>query len=87
MVITVKKIAIDIDNTICETSSFYGKLAIEYDRDVLHKKSNIDFTKVVPRSGDWNEEELLYYIENRLDLDENYIIKENDYIDYYSGVC
>lgn len=60
----MKKIAIDIDNTICETSSFYGKLAMEYDRDILHKKSNIDFKKVVPRSEDWNEEELLYYLES-----------------------
>lgn len=64
VVMAVKKIAIDIDNTICDTSLFYGKLAKDYDRNHLHKKSNIDYTKVVPRSDDWNDEELFYYLDN-----------------------
>lgn len=60
----MRKIAIDIDNTICNTSDFFGELAIYYDREVLHKNSNINFNKVVPRSDDWSKDELSYYIEN-----------------------
>ena len=33
------KIAIDIDNTICNTSEFFGELALQYDHNVLHKVS------------------------------------------------
>ena len=58
------KIAIDIDNTICNTSEFFGLLAKDYDRNVLHKKSFINYDKVVPRSDEWTKEELSYYIEN-----------------------
>ena len=60
----LRKIAIDIDNTICYTSDFYGELAVQYDREVLHKNSDIDFSKVVPRSADWTKEELAGFIEN-----------------------
>ena len=59
-----KKIAIDIDNTICHTSDFYGELAIKYDREVLHKNSVINFDKVVPRSDSWTKEELSDFVEN-----------------------
>ena len=58
------KIAIDIDNTICNTSLFFGKLAEDYDRNILHKNSVINYSKVVPRSSEWSEEELKYYVEN-----------------------
>ena len=58
------KIAIDIDNTICNTSEFFGELALQYDHNVLHKNSIIDFNKVVPRSEEWTEDELKYYIDN-----------------------
>ncbi len=58
----MKKIAIDIDNTICNTSEFYGKLALYYDREVLHKSSKINFDKVVPRSDEWTKEELAGFI-------------------------
>lgn len=57
------KIAIDIDNTICNTSDFFGDLAIKYDRDVLHKNSAINFDKVVPRSDEWTKEELSGFVE------------------------
>ena len=60
----MKKIAIDIDNTICNTSDFFGKLAVAYDREVLHKNSKINFDKVVPRSDDWTREELSGFVEN-----------------------
>ena len=58
------KIAIDIDNTICETSLFFGKLAEEYDKEVLHKNNVIDYTKIMPRSKDWTSEELKYFVDN-----------------------
>ena len=60
----MSKIAIDIDNTICNTTEFFGKLAIDYDRNVLHKNNVINFNKVVPRSDDWSKEELKYFVEN-----------------------
>lgn len=58
------KIAIDIDNTICETSLFFGKLAEQYDREVLHKNNIIDYTKIMPRSKAWTNEELKYFVDN-----------------------
>lgn len=60
----MSKIAIDIDNTICNTSEFFGKLAEQYDREILHKNIVINFDKVVPRSDEWTKEELSDYIEN-----------------------
>ena len=38
------KIAIDIDNTICDTTLFFKELSIRYDREVLHKNNDIDFS-------------------------------------------
>ena len=58
------KIAIDIDNTICKTTEFYGKLAVLYDREVLRKNNKIDYTKGIPRSDSWSKEELKYFIVN-----------------------
>ena len=58
------KIAIDIDNTICDTTNFFKELSIRYDREVLHKNNDIDFSKVVPRTTNWTNEELDYYIKN-----------------------
>lgn len=58
------KIAIDIDNTICETSLFFGKLAEKYDRQVLKKNNIIDYTKIMPRSKEWTSEELKYFVDN-----------------------
>ena len=60
----MSKIAIDIDDTICNTSKFFGPLAEKYDKEVLHKNSPINYNKVVPRSDEWTKEELSYYIEN-----------------------
>ena len=74
----MSKIAIDIDNTICNTTEFYGKMAIEYDREVLHKNNDIDFSKVMPRSKDWSQEELLYFVENYFNKEAlNIPIKED----------
>lgn len=50
------KIAIDIDNTICNTSIFFGKHAEEYDKNILHKNNVIDYSKVIPRSKDWTKD-------------------------------
>ena len=60
----MSKIAIDIDNTICNTSEFFGKLSEQYDKEILHKNSYIDYNKAVPRSQEWTKEELDYYIKN-----------------------
>ena len=74
----MSKIAIDIDNTICNTTEFYGKMAIEYDREVLHKNNDIDFSKVMPRSSNWSKEELLYFVENYFNKEAlNIPIKED----------
>ena len=74
----MSKIAIDIDNTICNTTEFYGKMAIEYDREVLQKNNDIDFSKVMPRSEDWSQEELLYFVENYFNKEAlNIPIKED----------
>lgn len=60
----MSKIAIDIDNTICNTSDFFGPIAENYDRTVLHKNNVINYDKIVPRSDDWSKEELSYFVEN-----------------------
>ena len=74
----MSKIAIDIDNTICNTSEFFGPIAENYDRNVLHKNNDIDFSKVMPRSKDWSQEELLYFVENYFNKEAlNIPIKED----------
>ena len=60
----MRKIAIDIDNTICNTSDFFGPIAENYDRTVLHKNNVINYDKILPRSDDWSKEELSYFVEN-----------------------
>ena len=59
----MSKIAIDIDNTICNTSDFFGPIAENYDRNVLHKNNVINYDKIVPRSDNWTKEELAYFVE------------------------
>ena len=72
------KIAIDIDNTICNTSLFFGPMAEDYDRNVLHKNSVINYNKIVPRSDDWTKEELDYFLENYFNKESmNIPIKED----------
>lgn len=74
----MKKIAIDIDNTICNTSDFFGPLATHYDREILHKNSNIDYNKILPRSPEWTKEELSYFVENIFNVESiNIPIKED----------
>lgn len=74
----MRKIAIDIDNTICNTSEFFGELAVKYDRETLHKNNIINFDKVVPRSDDWSKEELSYFINNIFNKESiNIPIKED----------
>ena len=76
--IQMRKIAIDIDNTICNTSEFFVELAIKFDREVLHKNNIINFDKVVPRSDDWSKEELSYFVENIFNKESiNIPIKED----------
>ncbi len=58
------KIAIDIDNTICNSNEFFGPIALKYDREVLHKNNDIDYSAGIPKSNAWSEEELKYYFEN-----------------------
>ena len=74
----MNKIAIDIDNTICNTSAFFGVMAEDYDRNVLHKNNVIHYDKVIPRSDDWSKEELSYFIENYFNKESiNIPIKED----------
>ena len=74
----MSKIAIDIDNTICNTSLFFGPMAEDYDRNVLHKNSVINYNKIVPRSDDWTKEELDYFLENYFNKESmNIPIKED----------
>ena len=58
------RIAIDIDNTICDTTEFFGKLSEKYDREILKKNNIMNYDKVVPRSDNWSKEELKYFIDN-----------------------
>jgi len=53
----MKKIAIDIDNTICDTTDYFGKVAERFDKEVLHKNNVINYNRAVPRSDEWTEEE------------------------------
>lgn len=53
----MKKIAVDIDNTICETTEYFSKLALKFDREILHKNNIINYDRAIPRSDDWTEEE------------------------------
>ena len=74
----MSKIAIDIDNTICNTSDFFGLMAENYDRNVLHKNNVINYDKIVPRSDDWSKEELAYFVENYFNKESiNIPIKED----------
>ena len=76
------KIAIDIDNTICETSLYFKDIAIKYDREYLHKNSKIDFSKMLPRSEEWTSEEFRYYIDNIFN-NEVINIPIKDQVSYY----
>lgn len=62
--VILMKIAIDIDNTICDTTAFFKEKTLKYDREILNKTNEIDLNKVIPRSKSWTIEELNYYIEN-----------------------
>lgn len=74
----MSKIAIDIDNTICNTSDFFGPMAEDYDRNVLHKNNVINYDKVVHRSDNWSKEELSYFVENYFNKESiNIPIKED----------
>ena len=74
----MNKIAIDIDNTICNTSDFFGSIAENYDRNLLHKNNVINYDKIVPRSDDWSKEELAYFIENYFNKESiNIPVKED----------
>ena len=55
----MSKIAIDIDNTLCDTSLsyFFAPLAKKYDREVLHKNNVMNYDKIIVRSDDWTKEE------------------------------
>ena len=58
------KIAIDIDNTLCDTTNYIAPLAEKYDREVLHKNNVMNYEKIIVRSDDWTKEELMYFVEN-----------------------
>jgi len=74
----MSKIAIDIDNTICNTSDFFASIAENYDRNILHKNNVINYDKIVPRSDDWSKEELASFIENYFNKESiNIPIKED----------
>lgn len=74
----MSKIAIDIDNTICNTSDFFGPMADDYDKNVLHKNNVINYNKVIPRSDNWSKEELAYFVENYFNKESiNIPIKED----------
>lgn len=53
----MKKIAVDIDNTICDTTEYFSMLAKKFDTEVLHKNNVINYDRAIPRSDDWTEEE------------------------------
>ena len=72
------KIAIDIDNTICNTTDFFGPISEKYDKEVLHKNNVINYNKIVPRSDDWTKEELENFMENYLNKQSiNIPVKED----------
>lgn len=74
----MSKIAIDIDNTICNTSDFFGTIAENYDKNVLHKNNIINYDYTVPRSDAWSKEELSNFIENYFNKESiNIPIKED----------
>jgi len=60
----MSKIAIDIDNTLCDTSAFFAPLAKKYDREVLHKNNVMNYDKIIVRSDDWTKEELMTFVKN-----------------------
>ena len=60
----MKKIAIDIDNTICNTSEYFRPFAEEYNDKVVNRNCAINYKRVLPRSEEWTEDELNYFLEN-----------------------
>ena len=87
----MKKIAVDIDNTICETSNYVRDFAEYYDKEILHKNSKINYDRVVPRSDEWTLEETEQYFNYlfsnhaiNIPVKENVVfylekLKENDF--------
>ena len=52
------KIAIDIDDTIAETTNYLMPLALKFNKEVLNKDNNIDNFFTFPKCFKWTEEEL-----------------------------
>lgn len=74
----MKKIAVDIDNTICETTEYFGAVAEAYNKEVLHKDGPINYNRAIPRGDDWTEEETNKYLESKFVKEQlNIPIKED----------
>lgn len=60
----MRKIAIDIDNTISNTSDFFRPFAEEFNNKIVNRNCQINYDKVLPRSEEWTEEELKEYMDS-----------------------
>lgn len=52
------RIAIDIDDTIADTTGYLMPITLKYDKTKLSGKGIVDSTKDMPRCFDWTDEEL-----------------------------
>lgn len=58
------RIAIDIDDTIAQTTNYLMPFALSFNTDVLHKDNNIDEKLDFPRCFNWSTEELGMFLKN-----------------------
>ena len=76
-------IAIDIDDTIAQTTNHLMPLALKFNSEVLHKENDIDETVDFPRCFNWTSEELGLFLKNVFEkevLNIPIFNKANEYI-------
>lgn len=59
----MSRIAIDIDDTVSNTSEYLMKYAIEFDNEHVRGEGIIDSTKNLPRCFNWTKEEEASFVE------------------------
>ena len=63
----MKKIAIDIDDTVADTTTSLMKYAIEFDKQYARGEGVVDSTKDITRCFNWTSEENKLFLEKVLD--------------------
>ena len=70
----MKKIAIDIDDTVADTTTSLMKYAIEFDKQYARGEGVVDSTKDITRCFNWTSEENKLFLEKVLDKHADEIV-------------